>query len=221
MKPYYSDSGIELYHGDCREIGAWLDADILVTDPPYGIAWPAGQLHSERSIREQAEPCIIGDNDTSSRDRILEMWGDRPAVIFGSWRAVRPHHVRHRLIWHKLGRHPGVSPAPVFPNDEEIYLIGDGWLGAPMPTVITTTEQRAMQPGLIGHPTPKPIYLMERLISKCPNGTIADPFAGSGATLLAAKLAGRRAIGIEINQEYCDIAADSLRQGVLFGNGAA
>lgn len=180
-EPYYADELVTLYHGDCREIDEWLGADVLVTDPPYGIAWPAGRLHSDRSKRQQSEQSIVGDEDSGVRDDALQMWGtDRPAVVFGSWRIARPNRVRHRLIWHKGGRHPGVSPHPFFSNDEEIYLIGDGWVGPPSPTVIKTDEQRAMQPRLIGHPTPKPVGLMERLILKCPPGVIADPFAGGG-----------------------------------------
>ena len=216
MQPYYQDELVTLYHGDCREVDAWMTADVLVTDPPYGIAWPAGRLHSEREKRQAAVQSIKGDEDTQVRDDVLALWGtDRPAVVFGSWRMPRPPKVRHRLIWHKKGRHPGVSPAPFFPVDEEIYLIGGGWVGKPSPTVIPTEEQRHMQPRLIGHPTPKPIPLMEHLISKCPEGSIADPFAGSGATLIAASNLGRQVIGVELEERYCELIAKRISQPVL------
>ena len=179
-EPYYTDDAVTLYHGDCRELTEWLAADILVTDPPYGIAWPAGRLHSERSRRDSATMSIQGDEDTAVRDEALALWGNKPMIVFGTWRRERPARTSHRLIWHKEGRHPGVSPAPFYPNDEEIYLVGSGWQGPPAPTVMTTTEQRAQQPAKVGHPTPKPIGLMESLISKCPPGVIADPFAGGG-----------------------------------------
>ena len=216
LEPYYTDELVTLYHGDCRNVDEWLSADVLVTDPPYGISWPAGRMHSDQKIRRESQPSIVGDHDVTVRDHVLELWADRgSAVIFGTWRRPRPNGTTHRLIWHKTGRHPGVSPAPIFPNDEEIYLVGSGWQGSPMASVITTTEQRAMQPRLIGHPTPKPIGLMEQLLEKCPAGVIADPFAGSGATLIAARNLGRRAIGVEIDESYCKIIADRLAQDVL------
>ena len=221
MSLYYEDESIRLYHGDCLQIDAWLEADVLVTDPPYGIAWRAAGLHSDRTRRQSATMSITGDESVAARDDVLGMWGDRPAVVFGSWREPRPPKVTHRLIWHKAGRKPGVSPAPYFPNDEEVYLLGGGWQGKPTPTVLTTTEPRERQPSEIGHPTPKPIGLMERLVNKCPEGVIADPFAGSGATLLAARNLGRKAIGVELEERYCEVIAKRLAQGVLnFGEGA-
>lgn len=211
--PYYADDLVTLYLGDAREQLYWLEADVLVTDPPYGIAWREGGLHSDRSIWSTAEQSIVGDEDVVARDEILASWGSaRPAVVFGTWRMPRPPRTTHRLIWHKAGRLPGVAPAAWFPTDEEIYLIGAGWTGRPTGTVITTTEPRHMQPKLTGHPTPKPVGLMERLIEKCPTGVIADPFAGSGATLIAARNLGRPAIGVEVDERHCETIVRRLAQ---------
>jgi site-specific DNA-methyltransferase (adenine-specific) len=223
MTPYYQDDSCTIYHGNCREIDAWLSADVLVTDPPYGIDWSVGSMHSERSIWSAATPSIVGDHDTSIRDAVINAWGDRPSVIFGSWRKPRPTQTTHRLIWHKAGRHPGVAPGAIYPNDEEIYLVGSGWVKgrAPMATVITTHEQRAAQPKAIGHPTPKPVNLMVTLIQLCPPGVLADPFMGSGTTLVAASNLGRKAIGVEIEERYCEITARRLAQGTLDFGGAA
>lgn len=216
MTPYYADDRVTLYHGDCREVTEWLAADVLVTDPPYGIAWESGGLHSDQRVRTAAVQSIRGDEDTTIRDDVLRMWGaTRPAVMFGSWRRPRPAGVTQRLIWHKQGRKPGVAAAAFYPTDEEVYLIGSGWTGPPASTVITTTEPRELQPARIGHPTPKPIRLMEHLVTKCPDGVIADPFAGSGSTLVAARNLGRQAIGVEIEERYCEIAARRLAQDVL------
>jgi hypothetical protein len=220
VTPYYSDDLVTLYHGDCREVTDWLAADVLVTDPPYGIAWPAGRLHSERRDRDAATQSIVGDESTGVRDEALAMWSG-PAVIFGTWRRplvdLEPS---HRLIWHKQGRHPGVSPHPWYATDEEIWLLGTGWVGKPTPTVLTTTEQRAAEPSRIGHPTPKPLGLMERLIEKCPPGVIADPFAGSGSTLVAARNLGRTSVGVELDESYCELIAKRLAQDVLDFEGA-
>ena len=75
-----------------------------------------------------------------------------------------------------------------------------------------TTDER------LGHPTPKPLALIRFMIdiSVRPGTAILDPFAGSGTTLLAAKLEGRQAVGIEISERYCEIAAERLRQRLLF-----
>ena len=216
MTPYYRDDHVTLYHGDCLQIDAWLTADVLVTDPPYGIAWPAGRLSSNPQLRRDADTqSIAGDESTAVRDEALTLWGDRPAVIFASWRQAPAQQAAHRVIWHKRGRYPGVSPHPFYAVDEEVYFVGAGWVGPPMATVIPTDEQRSAQPGIVGHPTPKPVGLMEQLIDKCPPGVIADPFAGSGSTLVAARNLGRQAIGVELEERYCETAARRLAQGVL------
>ena len=210
--PYYQDDLVTLYHGDCLEITEWLAADVLVTDPPYGIAWRAGGLSDSRATRAEAVQSIASDEDTSARDAALSIWGARSAVVFGSWRQPLTQKVTHRLIWHKLGRQPGITHAAFFSNDEEIYLLRDGWVGGPLATVISTSEQRGQQPKLIGHPTPKPVGLMEVLIGKCPPGVIADPFAGSGATLIAARNLGRQVIGVELEERYCELIVKRLSQ---------
>ena len=214
-KPFYQDDWVTLYLGDCLTQTAWLDADVLCTDPPYGVAWEANRLDSSRARRDASTQSIVGDENTAVRDAALSLWGRRPAVVFGSWRKPLPVLPVHRLIWHKAGRHPGVSPNPWFSTDEEIWLLGSGWVGRPTGTVLTTHEQRSLEPARVGHPTPKPVPLMEELIRKCPPGVIADPFAGSGSTLVAAKALGRRAIGVELEERYCEIAARRLAQDVL------
>jgi site-specific DNA-methyltransferase (adenine-specific) len=154
MTPYYEDGRITIYHGDCREITAWLDADVLVTDPPYGMRFQSNQRQ-----RASRLPAIIGDLDPTTRDDLL-LRGPSLCLVRGCPRVL-------------------------------------------VPTAST------------GHPTPKPVGLIERLLERCPPGAIADPFMGSGSTLVAANTLGRRAIGIEIDERYCEIAARRLDQGVL------
>lgn len=218
--PYYQDDLVTLYHGDCREVTAWLEADVLVTDPPYGVAYESGwsSIADRRTKNKPAETTtILNDATIAARDEALALWGgSRPALVFGTWRVPRPKSTRHRLIWHKRNTNPGMGASPWFSADEEIYVLGAGWTGEKCQSVIPTDEYRASASGqaaVIGHPTPKPLRLMEELISRCPDGLIADPFAGSGATLLAAKALLRRAI----EEKYCEIAAKRLAQDTLFG----
>lgn len=219
MEPYYEDDLVTLYHGDCREVTAWLEADVLVTDPPYGISYRSGTMPGGRkSQTEQVD--IASDATIEVRDSMLAAWGDRPAIVFGSWRAERPRATKQRLIWHKGATEAGARRLPWFSADEEIYILGGGFGGKPEQTVIRTNEIRSGAHGevaKVGHPTPKPVGLMERLIAKCPEGVVADPFVGSGSTILAAKNLGRRAIGVELEERYCEIAARRLAQDALFG----
>ena len=217
--PYYSDDLVTLYHGDCREVTAWLEADVLVTDPPYGIAYQAGTMPGGReSVTDKA--VIAHDATVEVRDRVLALWGSRPALVFGSWRAPRPKRTANRLIWHKASTQAAARRLPWYSAEEEIYQLGTGFGGTPDQNVIRTNELRSGAHGevaTIGHPTPKPTGLMEYLIAKCPPGVIADPFAGSGSTLVAAKQLGRKAIGVELEERYCEIAAKRLTQDTLFG----
>lgn len=217
--PYYQDSLVTLYHGDSREITDWADADVLVTDPPYGMSFQSGVRRSAKLAR------IAGDGDTQARDAILRLWGsERPALVFGHWSQPAPAGERQRLIWHKAGT-PGMGnlAMPWGTNFEDIHVLGQGWdreaagikrTGA----VITTREQRGGVSGAenaTGHPTPKPVGLMELLIEACPPGIIADPFAGSGATLVAARNLGRPSIGVELEEAYCETVASRLSEQVL------
>jgi site-specific DNA-methyltransferase (adenine-specific) len=212
MKPYYEDDLVTLYHGDCLEVTEWLAADVLVTDPPYGVAWRSGQFSRARvPIVEE----IAGDATPEIRDTALALWGSKPALVFGSWHVPRPIGVNNRLIWYKAATKPGMRTQPWIAADEEVYQIGTGFVGSPTHNVITTRESRDGANGEVakyGHPTPKPVGLMEALIAKCPPGLIADPFAGSGATLIAARNLGRPAIGVELEERYCETIAKRLGQ---------
>lgn len=213
-EPYYSDEHVTLYHGDCREIDAWLNADVLVTDPPYGIAYESN-WNSDKRNRKQGRP-IHGDNDTAVRDWVLEQWGERPAIVFGRWDAPRPVNVRARLVWDKgNGVSMGDLKMPWGRSEEEIYVLGHGFSGKRESNVIRVPKQSSQDRTRPDHPTPKPVGLMELLIAKCPPGVIADPFAGSGSTLVAAKLQGCRAIGVEVDERYCAMIAARLTQDAL------
>lgn len=210
-KPYYEDDLVQLYHGDCREVTAWLKADVLVTDPPYGIAY-----RSNRTKREVVARSIANDKDTTVRDAALMAWGQRPRIIFGSPGVTDLEGVR--LVWHKPGSGMGDLTMPWKPDYEFIYVRGVGFVGN-RDTSVLTYPLRVFR-GDLEHPHQKPTDLLERLIAKCPPGIIADPFAGSGSTLVAAKNLGRRAIGVEFEERYCEVAAKRLTQDTLFGGAA-
>ena len=220
MQPYFQNDLVTLYHGDCLEITEWLEADVLVTDPPYGIAWAAtkgayGPNMKQRQVKQQTiANAVANDNDAKVRDDALSLWGKRPAIVFGSWKIERPANTQNRLIWHKAGMPPGPANSAFMSQDEEIYIWGQGFRKSspPLRSVIRTDEHRPTAVIQIGHPTPKPIGLMETLIDRCPEGTIADPFAGSGATLVAARNLGRKVIGVEMEEKYCEIIANRLSQ---------
>jgi DNA modification methylase len=213
-EPYYSDEFVTLYHGDCRYIAEWLYADVLVTDPPYGIGYRSNAPRAESTPRS-----IKGDLDTKLRDRALEMWSG-PALVFGTWRVDRPGDTHTRLIWDTKGAlGMGDLSVPWKPSDQEIYVIGRGFSGPRTSNVLTFAPVQAMAANGRVHPHQKPTELLEALLVKCPPGAVADPFAGSGSTLVAAKRLGRKAIGVELEERYCEIAAKRLAQGVLdFGS---
>lgn len=227
MEPYYADDQVTLYLGDCREITEWLEADVLVTDPPYGTNFTSGNPKGGYGRRQNAAGnsrhastrnvgvegfTIANDTDTQARDEILGMWSARgPVLMFGSPRMPDPPgEWADRLVWDK--KRPGMNGGPWRYRHESIYVTA-GFVRADNAAVSIIEAW----PDQTDHIHAKPQALMTRLVAATPEGVIADPFAGSGSTLLAAKTLGRRAIGVELEERYCEIAAKRLAQDTLFG----
>ena len=214
--PYYADDLVTLYHGDCREIREWLDAEVLVTDPPYGYRYRSNMGGPGYRLAAQGPDVIAGDESLDVRDAVLAAWGSRPALVFGNWRCCPPQGTRTVLVWDKG---PGVGMGdlriPWKPNHEQIYVLGDGFSGRRTTGVLAGHRVVSWASKGRKHPNMKPVSLLVELLQKCPPGVVADPLTGSGSTLLAARQLGRRVIGVEIDEGYCEITARRLQDQAL------
>ena len=197
MKPYYEDGQITIYYGDCREILPTLGpVDLVLTDPPYGIGalMHGGKDTGHWGLLSQGNPW---DMEKPALDLILGM--SAVLIIWGGNYFDLPP-CRGTLAWRKSN---------ALPTQADFEM---AWTTLDMPAKMFTNRVNWHH----AHPTEKPVALMRWCIEFVPDATsILDPFMGSGTTLRAAKDLGRRAIGIEIEERYCEIAAKRLSQGVL------
>ncbi len=212
MTPYYEDGSVTIYHGDCREILPSLSADVLVTDPPYGVGidrtfvddFDAGVWGVDNAAGKRAavfhSPRLVFDFVSSLQTWQFErmLWMDKVAMMKMPWRG-----------WNM--------------NGEAIVVLSRDRAGWPDPPHYGSDCYRARPWGKNGHPCNKPPSVVGDLIARlvAAGETVIDPFAGSGTTLWAAKGMGRRAIGIEIEERYCEIAAMRCAQEVLDFAGVA
>ena len=211
----YDHGGITIYHGDSAEIFPTLKVvDFILTDPPYGMEWDtntdrfsggseASKAH--RGVGRSLQARIQGDNKPFDPTP----WMAAPRVIlFGSNHYAAKLPVGTTLVWIKR-----LDPAfGSFLSDAEIAWMKGGHGVYCFRDLTMTAEAKGRL-----HPSQKPISLMKWCIGKAGGkGLILDPFMGSGTTLRAAKDLGRKAIGIEIEEKYCEIAAKRLAQEVLF-----
>ncbi|WP_315637319.1 MULTISPECIES: DNA methyltransferase [Microbacterium] len=204
-----------LYHGSCLEILDWLSADVLVTDPPYGTQFskdnPKGGYGRRQNAGLGPEGFVIAnDGTTETRDAALKLWGDRPALLFGSPRLPDPPmKVADRLVWDK--KRPGMNGGPWRYRHESIYVT-EGFVRTSDASVSILTAF----PEQSDHIHAKPLPLMEALVESAPRGVIADPFAGSCSTLVAARNLGRKGVGVELEERYCEMLAKRLSKQTLF-----
>lgn len=222
--PFYADDRVTLYLGDCLTLAdVWTTADVLVMDPPYGRAWKqnAGLPNSQGKGRGKAHRGIAGDASTATRDAVLKLWGpDRLAVVFGDLLVSPPPGAVQALVYRKAAD-AGVKGARAgFRRDlEAVYLVGPWPAGVGGRTSLLTSQAWTAGPTSAayryGHPHAKPVDLLEELVGLCPPGVVADPCAGSGSTLVAARNLGRPAIGVELDRIHATTAARRLAQGAL------
>ena len=221
MKPYYEDGWVTIYHGDCREFLP-LIADALVTDPPYGMNLGAHRGVNDKRSRELRRGGYASYEDTPENyheiiaPTLAEVIGQvsRGAVFSfapSAWSLPAPDALGGVYIPAANGRSPWG-----FQNLAPVLFYGiapDLHLGAKQ-TTIRANGRAEIE---LGHPCPKPVEWLRWLIGLVSRAgeTIIDPFAGSGTTLRAAKDLGRKAIGIEIEERYCEIAARRCAQEVF------
>lgn len=210
MTPYYDQDGITIYHGDCREIAQQLSGiDAVISDPPYGMNYDTnstrfttnGNGHGAPSKRRYAP--VRGDDAPFSP----RQWLAYPRVVlFGFNHFASDLPVGTTLVWIKKSDKGFGS----FLSDAEL-----AWMkgGHGVYCKRDTSHFGEMRTRI--HPTQKPVPLMKWCIQKAKvpqGGLILDPYMGSGTTLLAAREMGMRAVGIELEEEYCKAAVQRLQQ---------
>lgn len=215
MSLYYEDEFVQLHHGDCRAVRGWTQASVLITDPPYGTAGDVKRgadgygrrVGNHRGLERAHDGQAIANDETAdTRDMILALWGDKPALVFGSPRMPDPPmKVADRLVWDK--KRPGMNGGPWRYRHETIYVT-EGFVRTNDAAVSILTAFPEQDDHIHG----KPLALMEALVGAAPPGLIADPFAGSGTTLVAARNLGRKIIGVELVERYCEIIVRRLSQ---------
>ena len=205
MKPYYEDTkaGIQIYLGDCREILPTLEADICVTDPPYGIGMTAFDDDFNTGVEGvNLSPGLRAAIFHSPR-RVFEF-----AALMGRW------HVE-RLLWMHKTADIAAPWRGWCMNGEAILVLSSDRKDWPKPKSYRSDTYTVGPWERAGHPNGKPIAVVRDLLIRLGGETILDPFMGSGTTLRAAKDLGRKAIGIEIEERYAEIAAKRMSQEVL------
>ena len=194
MRPYYDHAGITIYHGDCRDVLPYIPAaDLVLTDPPY----PNKAGHFVYGIA-RARWFLR----TYQAKRFMVFWHQlaRPPVPL----PLVAHHIWHRTNTNRPD------------NYEAIYEFADE---PEKPSMVL--PYAVIYPGLTGcyeatgHPTQKNKKLLMRLLQLRPHALALDPFMGSGTMLDAAKTLGMPAIGIDIEERWCEAAAMRLQQEVL------
>jgi site-specific DNA-methyltransferase (adenine-specific) len=238
MTPYYEQDGITIYHGDCR-IFVPPACAMTLADPPYGETsltwdrWPTGwlavipgnslwcfgSLRMFLQHRDEFAAWTFGQDLVWEKQNGSSFHADRFKRVHetvshwyrGDWASVyksvitTPDAVRRQVRQKQRPPHMGDI-------DGNSYRSEDGG-----PRMMRSVVYARNCHGYAEHPTQKPTAILQPLIEySCPpSGTVYVPFAGVGSELVAAKRLGRKAIGIEIDERYCEIAAKRLAQGAL------
>lgn len=208
VTPYYQKGGIAIYNGDCRDIMPSLPVfDIVLTDPPYGILYQSNsRIVKHRKIQnDDALPLAVLDSCIEAArcatyifcrwDNLSQMAKPKSVLAWvkNNWSMGDLKH-EHGRQWEAVAFYPGPDHSFIKRIPDVIY--GD-------------------RTGNALHPTQKPVAVCRQIIAANVGDMIVDPFMGSGTTLRAAMDLGRKAIGIELDEQYCEIAANRLQQDVF------
>jgi len=212
MKPYYEEAGITIYHGPNVDLLCWIDKEwAIITDPPYGIGYIHGAINIPNATKFAGKK-VIGDDREFDPSLILTF----PKVLM--WGA---NHYAHRLPvpegrWLVWDKRCGVVPERDTSDCEMAWVRGSKGNCARMYRLYWDGFNKQTERGQERfHPTQKPVSLMTWCLGFLDAPKIIDPYMGSGSTLVAAKAAGRQAIGMDVDEAYCEIAANRLRQSVF------
>ncbi len=234
MTPFYEEDGICIYHGDCREVLPSLAFDVVFTSPPYNLGRVSGAYANDvNAYLSYVDSMTEGQYADWQSSVLAQMWAQLPKhgaifynhkVVIRDGVALLPTRLvpttvtlRQIVLWDR-GVGFNWSPSHFVPRSEWVLLLarpefrladrgssnaGDVW-------------RVPIEQGDDGHPCAFPTALpATAMMATNPSFVWLDPFMGSGTTLRAAKDLGRKAIGIEIEERYCEIAAKRLRQRVL------
>jgi site-specific DNA-methyltransferase (adenine-specific) len=235
MTPYYDHAGITIYHGDCRDILPHLEpVDLVLTDPPYEMRGGNVPIRGY-GVAKAVKNCVSIGEPWGFDLKWCVLINTKHIVCFCNsymigklQNAFANHTIICLFTWHKPNAPPNIRNTPKF--DCEFIL----WLKLKTETnrraslfrsqLIThpflnagcmASERILNNDSSAAHPTQKPLAIVHKFIDAIADDTILDPFMGSGTTLVAAKQLGRKAIGIEIEEKYCEIAVRRLQQEVL------
>jgi len=198
MKPYYQDNYCTIYHGDCLEIMPQLEpVHLVLTDPPYGknhAEWDGKYITGWEKHALKAKHGVVANIDGIATANLILAFGENYRGLFYAWN-------RNGMTRSSLG----------YMNIIIAVCAGKVRLGQNFCQFTIKDLSKK------NHPSPKPIEYAKCLVSRFSeiDETILDPFMGSGTTLVAAKQLNRKAIGIEIEEKYCEIAVRRLAQEVL------
>jgi DNA modification methylase len=233
IKPYYQDDYCTIYHGDCREILPQLPkVDLVLTDPPYGLNYQSNRAAKTGNLKAKIKNDSLEEykvllvnivemfdfimNENSEGYMFCGGGGGSPILAY-AWlelKKARRFKVKNLLVWDK--EFVGMGWDWRFQYETIFQLqVGDGINNKMSSSRANVLKCKNVIPQAGDHPTPKPDGLLKQILIPKPSETILDPFMGSGTTLRAAKDLQRKAIGIDIEEKYCEIAAKRLSQEVL------